>query len=44
MKTIKGKGYPYSENDQIGEGHGLSSFDKERGNIATSSKILEAKF
>ena len=33
VKTIKGKGYPYAENDSIGDWHGLSSFDKETGDI-----------
>lgn len=39
VKTIKGKGYPYAENDQVGDWHGLSSFNKETGDIATSNKI-----
>ena len=33
IKTMKGKGYPYAENDEQGDWHGLSSFDKETGNI-----------
>lgn len=33
VKTIKGKGYPYAENDSVGEWHGLSSFDKDTGTI-----------
>ena len=38
VKTIKGKGYKYAENDTNGDWHGLSSFDKETGDI----KITEA--
>ena len=33
VKTIKGKGYPYAENDDVGDWHGLSSFDKNTGLI-----------
>ena len=31
IKTIKGKGYPYAENDDSGMWHGVGSFDKETG-------------
>ena len=35
VKTIKGKGYPYAENDANGDWHGVSTFDKDTGNIIT---------
>lgn len=35
IKTIKGKGYPYAEQDDTGDWHGLSSFNKETGEIST---------
>ena len=31
LKTIKGKGYPYSEQDKIGEWHGIGPFKVESG-------------
>ena len=31
VKTIKGKGYKYSENDKEGKWHGVPPFDKETG-------------
>lgn len=34
VKTIKGKGYPYAENDIYGDWHGVSVFKKETGEIA----------
>ncbi len=34
IKTIKGKGYPYAEKDITGDWHGLSSFNKETGEIS----------
>lgn len=38
IKTIKGKGFKFAENDDTGKWHGVSSFDKETGklNIDTS--------
>lgn len=33
IKTIKGKGYKYAENDDSGKWHGVGSFDKETGKI-----------
>ena len=33
IKTIKGKGYKYAENDDTGKWHGVGSFDKETGTI-----------
>ena len=34
--TEKGKGYKYAENDTIGKWHGISSFDKETGEVKTA--------
>lgn len=31
VKTIKGKGYKFSENDQVGKWHGIGPFDLETG-------------
>ena len=33
LKTIKGKGYKYAENDDSGVWHGVGPFDKETGQI-----------
>lgn len=33
VKTIKGKGYKFAENDDSGKWHGVSGFDKETGKI-----------
>lgn len=33
IKTIKGKGYKYSENDDSGKWHGVGMFDKHTGQI-----------
>ena len=33
VKTIKGKGYKYAENDDTGKWHGVGPFDKETGFI-----------
>ena len=33
IKTIKGKGYKYSENEDSGKWHGVGSFDKETGEV-----------
>ncbi len=33
LKTIKGKGYKFAEEDKTGIWHGVSSFDKETGEI-----------
>ena len=34
IKTIKGKGYPYAEMDDVGDWHGLSGFDLQTGSIS----------
>ena len=39
VKTIKGKGYPYAEQDRIGDWHGISSFDKETGSIKVQEGV-----
>ena len=40
VKTIKGKGYPFAENDHLGDWHGIGSFDKETGSIIVRSDKL----
>lgn len=35
IKTIKGKGYKYAENDKTGSWHGVGKFDKETGVMET---------
>lgn len=40
IKTIKGKGYKPSENDDSGKWHGVSSFDKETGEINKDPKLV----
>ena len=40
VKTIKGKGYPFAENDHLGDWHGIGSFDKETGSIIVRSYKL----
>lgn len=37
VKTKKGKGYPYAEDDKIGKYHGVSKFDKSTGKMLGSS-------
>jgi len=39
LKTIKGKGYPYAENDESGDWHGVSLFNKETGEIVTKDAV-----
>lgn len=31
LKTVKGKGYSYAENDELGTWHGVDTFDKKTG-------------
>lgn len=31
LKTVKGKGYSYAENDELGTWHGVDTFDKQTG-------------
>ncbi len=38
IKTIKGKGYNYAEDDEIGNWHGVGPFDKETGKSLCSPK------
>ena len=40
IKTIKGKGYKYAENDDSGKWHGVSGFDKETGKINSDEKLV----
>ena len=40
IKTIKGKGYKYAENDDSGKWHGVSGFDKETGKINFDEKLV----
>lgn len=39
IKTIKGKGYKYAEDDEKGEWHGVGKFDVETGDSVPSSRI-----
>ena len=39
IKTIKGKGYTYSENDHTGDWHGVGCFDVETGKINDANKF-----
>ena len=40
IKTIKGKGYKFAENDDSGAWHGVSGFDKETGKINRDEKLV----
>ena len=40
IKTIKGKGYKYSENEDSGKWHGVSGFNKETGEINVDSSTI----
>ena len=40
IKTIKGKGYKFAENDDSGTWHGVGSFEKETGMINTDSTTI----
>ena len=40
IKTIKGKGYKYAENDDSGKWHGVGGFDKETGKINSDEKLV----
>lgn len=40
IKTIKGKGYKYAENDDSGMWHGVGSFDKETGKLHTDENLI----
>ncbi len=35
IKTVKGKGYPYAEDDELGDWHGVSSFNIDTGELAS---------
>lgn len=39
IKTIKGKGYPFAENDKKGVWHGVGKFNKETGVMETKSDL-----
>lgn len=38
MKTTKGKGFSYAEEDKLGTWHGVGKFNKETGEVAVSQK------
>ena len=38
VKTIKGKGFSYAEQDKLGTWHGVGKFNKETGEVFTSQK------
>lgn len=40
IKTMKGKGYPYAEQDTTGEWHGVGKFDVKTGNIISSNNAI----
>lgn len=40
IKTIKGKGYSYAEEDVEGDWHGVGKFNKETGEIATKDAVV----
>ena len=40
IKTVKGRGYPYAEMDDVGDWHGLSGFDVETGSIKSSAENI----
>ncbi len=40
IKTIKGKGYKFAENEDNGKWHGVSGFDKETGKINTNENLV----
>ena len=40
IKTIKGKGYKYAEEDVDGEWHGVGKFNKETGEIAVKDAVV----
>ncbi len=40
IKTIKGKGYKYSENDDSGKWHGVGMFDKHTGHIEINPNTI----
>ena len=39
IKTIKGKGYKYAEDDRFGNWHGVNPFDKETGEPLTNTPM-----
>lgn len=40
IKTIKGKGFKYSENDDSGIWHGVGSFDKNTGKVSEDPSLI----
>ena len=38
VKTTKGKGFSYAEQDKLGTWHGVGKFNKETGEVFTSQK------
>lgn len=40
IKTIKGKGYSYAENDECGDWHGVSRFNIETGEIVSKEGFI----
>lgn len=40
IKTIKGKGFKYAENDDSGIWHGVGKFDKESGKLLCDEKLI----
>jgi len=44
LKTIKGKGYKYAEEDKEGKWHGVPSFNKETGEFYNASNISWSEY
>ena len=44
VKTIKGKGYKYAEEDKVGKWHGVGKFNPETGEIYSSGKTSWSKY
>lgn len=40
IKTIKGKGYKFAENEDNGKWHGVGGFDKDTGKISTNENLV----
>lgn len=40
VKTIKGKGYPFAEQDKCGEWHGVGKFDIETGKMLSNNESI----
>lgn len=41
MKTTKGKGFSFAEQDKLGTWHGVGKFNKRTGNVAGDKKKIK---